>query len=637
MASNTESSRHRVLYDYDAASDAELTIRTDQIVFVTEELDKGWVRGYIAGDSPEAAAMFPAAYITPEPASSGPPLSALPSVPTPHKLLTPVEAGAASAEMAQVMEDWPTKDSSQLPLRTGDMVIILRKFPTGWASGECQGKTGMFPLKHVRILEMSEAAHLRASLPHSSSPTPPSSSSSTSTTSKKTSTNKEKRMSRIRSSTVSSVTKASDGSDDEDATGGSPATVMFDYTAADKGQLSLLAGETICVLEKLGGGWWKGRTEDGEVGFFPGSYVRELGSGASSPRVTAGGNSSTAAPGGPSPANGGGVSAAVANSSGGSNLKRASTVSKPSLKKATAIYKYVAKTSSELSFEVGDEVLVFPVKEGEAGGWWTGALASAPTQVAHFPASYVKLIGSIDDSRLGEPKSDKKDKRKSQPAQRVNGSVKIGAGGSSSTTTSSTSTSSKPPSKPPPQPFSGASADDAPSAPGYSASSNSSTLQTSSDTSMVSPRSGWVGNAGSSTGSGVTSPFNGSSVNLDELTRSSDQAIKTAEGATRAAENATKTADQAKAGLVKLQQQSKTVFDGLLQRLEASDKDRQRLEHAMREMHKMIQQSEAQRSKLEQQNKALYLKLGEVQNQLQQEASSRASLEARLSRLEQHH
>jgi hypothetical protein len=145
---------------------------------------------------------------------------------------------------------------------------------------------------------------------------------------------------------------------------------LFGYTAADKGQLSLIAGEHIAVLDKLSGGWWKGRNEEGEVGFFPGSYVRENLSGAVSPPVVPKETSNGAA--------------SVLTSASSTNLKRASTVSKPSLKKATALFKYVAKSGSELSFDVGDEVIVFPVKDGESSGWWTGALASAPTVVDLF-------------------------------------------------------------------------------------------------------------------------------------------------------------------------------------------------------------------------------------------------------------
>jgi hypothetical protein len=105
--------------------------------------------------------------------------------------------------MGQALEDLPAKDPSQLSLKTGDLIVILRKFPTGWASGECQGKTGMFPLKSVRILDLAEAALLRA---QSTSPSQTTPSSSTSA-SKKPSANKEKRMSRMRAATVSSVTK----------------------------------------------------------------------------------------------------------------------------------------------------------------------------------------------------------------------------------------------------------------------------------------------------------------------------------------------------------------------------------------------------------------------------------------------
>lgn len=346
--------------------------------------------------------------------------------------------------------------------------------------------------------------------------------------------------------------------EDEDALAeGTPATVLFGYTAADKGQISLIAGETITVIDKLSGGWWKGRTEDGDVGFFPGSYVRELGppSGSQSAREPSTNGNSTAPP---------------------TSTKRASTVSKPSLKKATALFKYTAKSSSELSFDVGDEVLVFPVKDGESAGWWTGALASAPTVVAHFPASYVKMSGGVpyetsDDSLPARSstlatlstKEDKASKRKSQPAQR-----------SATTTITRTPTvTSKPPtSKPPSRPDDGS----------PDANSNH------------------------------TADFDMSAV-----------------------EEATRVSEQTKQGLIKLQQQSKTVFDGLLAKLEQADKDRNRLEHAMREMHKMIQAGEASRNKLTQQNQVLYQQVTDLKTQVTKEAQARAAMEARLSKLEQ--
>jgi hypothetical protein len=197
--STTGGTRFKVVYDYDATTSDELTIQIGQIVYVTENLDKGWVRGYIG----DRTGMFPAAYVEPDNSPSGAAPSIPPSAPTAVRLSTTIEGGAASAETAQVVEDFQTKDPSQLPLVKDQLVIIFRKFPTGWASGESQGKTGMFPLKNVRILDLNEAAALRAS---SASPT---------LTSKKTA-NKEKRMSRIRSSTISSVTKVRSNTDHRD-------------------------------------------------------------------------------------------------------------------------------------------------------------------------------------------------------------------------------------------------------------------------------------------------------------------------------------------------------------------------------------------------------------------------------------
>lgn len=379
--------------------------------------------------------------------------------------------------------------------------------------------------------------------------------------------------------------------------GGAPATVLFPYNSTDKGQLSLLPGETIWVLDKLGGGWWKGRNEDGDIGFFPGSYVRETpgGSGASSP--TPGSREAAM--------NGGAAVAAAVASNGGTNLKKAATVARPSLRKAVAVFKYEAKSASELSFDVGDEVLVFPMKDGESSGWWTGALASVPTVVAHFPATYVKLTGGVVEDSLLRVKEEKSSKRKSQPA-----TPRTFVGTSASTTSigsSTTSSKSKPPTMRPP------------ARPGDLdieglVSSGDDLLSPSG----IRPHAPLALTNGSSHGA---SSMNGSNGELESVSRATEQA--------------TKVSEQTKQGLIKLQQQSKTVFEGMLQRMDAADKNSARLENAMREMHKMLQTSEAARTKLAQQNQVLYQQLTDLKTQLNKEASARSSLEARLSKLEQ--
>ena len=192
--STTGGTRYKVLYDYDATIPDELTIRAGQIVYVTEQLDKGWVRGYI-GDQ---VGMFPAAYAEPDTSNVGPPTAPLPAAPASSTLGPAPTPSTGGAETAVVIEEFPAKDSSQLALAKDQIIVVLRKYPTGWANGEYQGKTGMFPLKNVRIVDVNEAAALRAASA--------SSSVSTGAGAKKVA-NKEKRMSRIRSNTLSSITK----------------------------------------------------------------------------------------------------------------------------------------------------------------------------------------------------------------------------------------------------------------------------------------------------------------------------------------------------------------------------------------------------------------------------------------------
>jgi peroxin-13 len=37
--------------------------------------------------------------------------------------------------------------------------------------------------------------------------------------------------------------------------------------------LGLKKGDIVAILQKLEGGWWRGRKRDGSVGFVPGNYL----------------------------------------------------------------------------------------------------------------------------------------------------------------------------------------------------------------------------------------------------------------------------------------------------------------------------------------------------------------------------
>ncbi|KAF9910120.1 SH3-domain kinase binding protein 1 [Linnemannia zychae] len=55
------------------------------------------------------------------------------------------------------------------------------------------------------------------------------------------------------------------------------AVVVYDYTAQEDDEVTLIKGTTIVVTDKMGDeGWWCGRNEQGEVGNFPSDFVEEI-------------------------------------------------------------------------------------------------------------------------------------------------------------------------------------------------------------------------------------------------------------------------------------------------------------------------------------------------------------------------
>jgi peroxin-13 len=49
---------------------------------------------------------------------------------------------------------------------------------------------------------------------------------------------------------------------------------LYDFVPQDPNvELALKKGDIVAVLQKLEGGWWKGRKKDGGMGFVPGNYL----------------------------------------------------------------------------------------------------------------------------------------------------------------------------------------------------------------------------------------------------------------------------------------------------------------------------------------------------------------------------
>ncbi|KAF9159618.1 Pyruvate kinase [Actinomortierella ambigua] len=62
------------------------------------------------------------------------------------------------------------------------------------------------------------------------------------------------------------------------------AIVMYDYTAQEEDEISLVKGDTIVITDRLGDeGWWAGRDEQGNTGNFPSDFVELIKDEASEP------------------------------------------------------------------------------------------------------------------------------------------------------------------------------------------------------------------------------------------------------------------------------------------------------------------------------------------------------------------
>ncbi|XP_059164132.1 cytoplasmic protein NCK2-like [Physella acuta] len=141
-----------------------------------------------------------------------------------------------------------------------------------------------------------------------------------------------------------------------------PACAKYLYTAQRGDEISLSKGERIMVIEKSSDGWWRGRKDDGSVGWFPSNYVEEVSS-------SGGGNSSdnnllyfTAA-----------------------EAKSQSSPSHSSADIVLALYPFTGKNSGELSFEKGERL---EVMNTETDSEWL-SVRNSRGETGVVPANYV--------------------------------------------------------------------------------------------------------------------------------------------------------------------------------------------------------------------------------------------------------
>lgn len=135
------------------------------------------------------------------------------------------------------------------------------------------------------------------------------------------------------------------------------AVAKFVYTAEREDELSLAKGTHLVVLEKCSDGWWRGRCNDGRVGWFPSNYVQEEKEYEEEEDV--------------------------ASLSEGQCSQ--------ALHKVQTLYPFSSATEEELNFEKGEimDVLEKPENDPE---WWK--CKNSRGQVGLVPKNYVNLLSN---------------------------------------------------------------------------------------------------------------------------------------------------------------------------------------------------------------------------------------------------
>ncbi|CAG8460571.1 28159_t:CDS:2 [Gigaspora margarita] len=216
-------------------------------------------------------------------------------------------------KLAKVEYDYQAKDSDELSLDQGDVVTVLEQIDKGWWKGDLNGKVGLFPANHVKLIEVpvktdgdeeAENAENQGHLPRKLKTYGVRPGGIGSLFSGGVMSLKNKRSQSSKNDDTSALKKTSgrSASDDSESTKddklASPptvvkspipklppkkrrtkqniATVTYDYDAEEEGEISLKEGTTITILEKTDDGWWRGKNEQGETGLFPSTYVTEI-------------------------------------------------------------------------------------------------------------------------------------------------------------------------------------------------------------------------------------------------------------------------------------------------------------------------------------------------------------------------
>ncbi|XP_072509186.1 intersectin-2 isoform X2 [Notamacropus eugenii] len=194
------------LYSYSSSEPGDLTFTEGEEILVTRKDGEWWT-----GTIDNRAGIFPSNYVRAKEAEA---------------LGSASRAGALNKkpEIAQVTSAYVASGAEQLSLSPGQLILILKKNPSGWWQGELQARgkkrqKGWFPASHVKLLGPGNDRGTPACPP------------------------------------------------------ACQVIAMYDYVANNEDELNFSKGQLITVLNKDDADWWHGEI-GGTTGLFPANYVK---------------------------------------------------------------------------------------------------------------------------------------------------------------------------------------------------------------------------------------------------------------------------------------------------------------------------------------------------------------------------
>ncbi|XP_069130487.1 serine-rich adhesin for platelets-like isoform X3 [Argopecten irradians] len=301
----------------------------------------------------------------------------------------------------KALHAYEVTQEGQLAFRKGDTITVLEKTNDGWWKGTLDDREGWFPGSFVKAIQQqkstSEGEEKKEGEdePDSENPKPRVSSFLLSKDQRPRSMHLPRshsdRYSPMRQLTpkrdswalgkevstprVPQLEKKGDDSVDGisanhlrdfhlHSTAGRRYQALYPYIANFKSEISLQEGEIIKGIEKDKNGWMKGQREcTGETGWFPAVYVQELNE-AVSP-----------------------VTGIVEETQVYNQLLVNNSMDQEVICiEHVAVCPFAAENDQDLSFDIGDTVLVFDTLEN---GWWLGCHGD---DVGWFPGAYVQIV-----------------------------------------------------------------------------------------------------------------------------------------------------------------------------------------------------------------------------------------------------